>query len=361
MVFEQKEERRTVRTRQAQWLDYYDELLRLTERSQGIVIKQDSLSFYDDDSKRAFNQVMNVMMQTLVGEFLTRDDGATTQCIKSYRMVEASLCEKSGIGGIKLPRSLADYLHDATKTAAKILLGPTVRLLQQKMTTKELEQFAQTNIPAYLAHIDRYLYESWIAYGLLEALDPIEFRSIAGTPDNRFTSQKANYLETGYQVPSKDCRLPEALLKTSSNSYYAYKFEHVTEIVSYKTPCRAKDFTSAGNTTGQVCHRVLLLFKIKGFDTVPLVAQRSKKSMMAPDLVVEHLSTPEYASLEKRQEVRSRAEIVNSATPTQVVLSHEQPEVLLEDSEQKGRAFKTHAIGYRKDLLERILQPLLAG
>jgi hypothetical protein len=340
-----------------QWLAFYDEIQQLVADTPEIVIENDKLSFYDDEAKRNFHRMLDGMLYALASDVLAGEDAIESRTIDDFSHVEASLCEKSGIDAIILPRSLMEYRSNPVKTAAKVLFDSGIRLLQQQITPDELVLLAKKAVPTYLAKIDRYLYEAWIAYGVLDLLDPVEFRSVHQSLDGGFISQPADHLETGLQLSLKDYRLPEALFKTASGACYAYKFEHVTEIASYKTPCRAKDFTSAGNTVGQVCQRALLLFELEDLDTVPIIAQRSKKAMLKPVLVVEHLSAFEYSLLERRQEVRARAEIMDIDAPTRLVLLQEQPEVELEASELGARAFSTSVIGHDRDLLAQLLVP----
>jgi hypothetical protein len=341
------------------WVDHFEELSIMVEQTPEIVITKDSLSFYDTEAKAAFHRALDGVIKALIRGFAAAKLDAI--CQEAFRQVETSLCGKSGIEGIMLPKSLQDYRDNPVRTASKILFDPSIKLLQQRITRSELEQFAQANVPAYLANMNDYLYEAWIAYGLLDMLDPVEFRNVTIMSDGSLAVKAADYLKTGYQVPSSDLRLPEAILVSSSGDCYAYKFEHVTEIVSYKIPCRARDFTSAGNTAGQACKRVMILYRIANPDTVPIIAQRSKKSMLPPDLMVEHLSATEYASLEKRQEVRSRAEIADPHVPTQVVLFDERPGVELVASDQGARAFDTHIVGYDKTRLAAVIEPLFTA
>jgi hypothetical protein len=340
-----------------QWFDIYGEIQKLVAGTSDIVIENDKLSFYDDEAKKSFHRMLDGMLYALASDVLAEEDAIESHTIDGFSQVEASLCEKSGINTVILPRSLMDYRSDPVKTAAKVLFDPGIRLLQQQITPEGLVLQAKKSVPTYLAKIDRYLYEAWIAYGLLDLLDPVEFWNVDRLPDGSFISKPADHLETGLQPSLKDYRLPEALFRTASGACYAYKFDHVTEIASYKTPARAKDFTSAGNTVGQVCQRALLLFELEDLDTVPIIAQRSKKAMLKPALVVEHLSAFEYGLLERRQEVRARAEIMNTDAPTRLVLLQEQPEVDLEASELGARAFSVSVIGHDRDLLAQLLVP----
>jgi hypothetical protein len=327
-----------------------------------ISVGRDALSFGDAEAKQAFYGHLDDLTSALVDEYLAPVPGLLrTSAQQRFDEVEASLKATAGIVGVELSRTLDDYRHDARSTAARLLFGAAIRLLQGRMDAKGLVAFVKKEVPAHLAETDRYLYEAWVAYGLIELLGPVGFHAVQRVAEGAFEARPTDRIVLGAQAASRDYRLPEALFVTTSGSCFAYKFEHSTEIVSYTQPCRARDFTSGGNTARQVCHRVLLLYKVDDPAVVPVIAQRSKKSMRAPDLMVEHLSSLEYASLDKRQEVRSRSELADCPRPTQVVLREARPDVSLGPKETGLRAFATHVVGHDRTALAAVLEPLQAS
>jgi hypothetical protein len=349
-------------TQQKAWEESYRDLRALVEADSSISVAQGALSFGDAEAKQAFYGHLDAMASALVDEYLAPVPGLLrTPAQRLFDEVEASLRARAGIVQIELSRTLDDYRHDPRSTAAHLLFDASIRLLQGRMDHTGLVDFVTGRIPAHLAETDRYLYEAWVAYGIVELLGPVGFHAVQGTEEGAFEARPTDRIVLGSQPPSRDYRLPEALFVTASGACFAYKYEHSTEIVSYRQPCRTRDFTSAGNTARQVCHRVLLLYEVEGPATVPVIAQRSKKSMRAPDLMVEHLSSLEYASLDKRQEVRSRSELADCPRPTQVVLREAQPDVRLGPKEAGPRAFATRVVGYERTALAAVLVPLQAS
>ncbi|MDR1015564.1 MAG: hypothetical protein LBL86_11415 [Coriobacteriales bacterium] len=298
------------------------------------------------------------MTENLLKDFSTLDHDLTDWCRAAFREVEASLVRKTGIRGIRLPVILSEHLDNPADSAAKVLLAPCVSLLQRRITEDEIEQFVRVDLASRLTDLSRCLYEAWIAYGLIDLLEPTEFKGVMLMPEGDPRPCQLDYLELGFQMPDGDLRLPEALFTTALGEQYAYKFESVTEIAFYRVSPRRREFSCAGNTVNQVCHRAFLLYRRENSDEVPIIASREKRNMLSPDLMVEHLSADEYASELRRKELSLRIQIARPNNPLQVVFWQEQPEGDPASDDSNRQFYETSVVGTSRVELAKLLVPL---
>jgi hypothetical protein len=331
------------------WLSYYDDIVSYLQSSDGIILTADALSFTDQEQKVGFHSRLDAMTRAVAEDSLAamRDQADEEQIVlaqsaKNFRLLASSLCSRCELSEIRLPAPMQGCLSDEPQVCKNLLFWPSLGLLRGNIAADAYLSATRESIAVLISDIRRSLYEAWAYYGIIDALAPVRFWDVLpsepgapsapgapgapGAPSahDGLTIVPASCLRLGYQPPLVDYRLPEAVFVTQDGSCFAYKIEHSAELESYKRPCGKLDFTKDGDTSAMVCRRVLLLYRLKSpTDVVPL-AVRSKKHMLAPELMVEHLSASELLDERKRQAVCHRAELTGCIRPTQVVLASEQ-------------------------------------
>jgi hypothetical protein len=343
------------------WLDCYEELKALIGENPSIRMGKGFVSFASQDAKALFHALMKEMTRLFAVGVIEERRLVDREGIRAFNGIEASLCARSGIEGIALPKAMADYLADPLQSADRILSEPALWLLQGQLDPSGFSQLAKERylVPRF-AELDRYLYEAWIAYGLIDALDPVEFWNVRVNDESAFCSSRTNNLRMGHQIRLRDFRLPEAMFRAAGGDCWAYKIERKPELYHYDDPGRKRDFTAGGNTENHSGRRSLMLYRIDGVESVPVIAQRSKRYVMPPDLLVEHLSVEELASPDTRETLGHLNRVLRCVRPIQVALRGDEDEQVLggQGILDSPNGFVTHAVGYGKKSLQMIARQL---
>jgi hypothetical protein len=322
-----------------------------------VILRPGLLSFAAPEAKAEFNSRLEAMTEALVATIATRGGLIDHVGITALSEVTASLCAMGGIEAISLPKALRGYMENPLRSADRVLHAPIVGLLRQDMTVEQFEEDARWLLLSLFDDLNRYVFEAWLAYALIERLSPVAFKVVEALGEDCFIVEDAQSLELGFQRQLKNVRLPEALFKTASGEAYAYKFEKSSEVEFYAQDSKCKDRTAGGNTADQTCHRTLLLYRIEGFDSAPVLAQRKMGHLMIPDLIVEHLGLNDLASAEMLRWARDRAMLFDGTDRMQAVLAGNPDAALLEEA-RAAHAFQFHNVCYDEPALAPVLAPL---
>jgi hypothetical protein len=340
------------------WSAAWNGLLHFTNAASGIAYTHNSIAFNSKDDKSRFYELFNYA----INSYLHQDSGHTSSVdydgIRAIRAVEHSVCRRAGIAQIRYPQMLMEYVHEPNLALAKALFGTFMLLVQSQASVKTLNEMVSSVLQAHIADLNRYLFETWLCFAFIDYLHPVEFRIMVLDDNGELETRRAESLEVGYQTPLKDYRLPEASFRTSKGACYAYKFENSNEIAYYTTPNKCKDVTAAGSTSGLVCHRSLLLYRIDGLDTVPVLARRSFGYSLSPELMVEHLSEAEYSSKAVLSQVRKRPLLFAGNVPLHIVL-RERSIMGPVKGHSIPHPLSVYRLGYEGHDFRQVLMPLL--
>ena len=160
----------------------------------------------------------------------------------------------------------------------------------------------------------------------------------------------------GSQVTSPERRIPEAVFQTADGRTFAMKSEVAGEIDFYGRKIqRRRDNSFGGNTAELLAHRVLLLYRIPSVDRIPLLVDRDKPAVLAPDLVCEYLRPVEMERPLFVSQFVERINTLRAKRPVQVITYGEEgtfPDGMNEDA--TVAPYERRVVGMDESALVRI-------
>jgi hypothetical protein len=278
-----------IKSEEKEWNARYEELLSFMDVSEDIHFSASSLAFLSEESKTAFYTQLNKLTLAFVASSEETQKAIGSDGIAAYEQVAKSLCEKTGFFGVVLPAALESYLENERQALAGSLRSAFMMCLQRKTSVLDSETIANSFLKERIAILEQRLFETWLAYALIDSLDPVEFREAVLSLNEELMPIPADNVYLGYQLSVKDLHLPEALFRTKSGAVYAYKFEKLDELFRYGVPALKNENSAMGTSESQLCHRIFLLYRIDDFDRVPILSNRAEGFALTPSLMVECL------------------------------------------------------------------------
>ncbi|MEE8716504.1 MAG: hypothetical protein SOI26_09370 [Coriobacteriales bacterium] len=287
---------------------------------------------------------------------LTREvlgDGTLDRAVMAARGCRRSverMTRGTGLARFCLGDRVERFLDDPLASIAESALGPIVDALavgvgapatatSRRESAVAVAEAASRDAAGRLANqaeqLIRCAYEGWAYYGIVAHLDPIRFYGVMSSDTVEVHPVETDRIDAGWQCPSPERRMPEAVFETRDGRVFAMKSEAARELDFYGIRIvRRRDQSASGNTAGLVCHRALLLYRLPYVQSVAVTTDREKLRITPTDMTVEvlrpdEMSVPAYVSA-----FVARCNAVPSRRPRQVITFDDGggfPDGMLED------------------------------
>jgi hypothetical protein len=261
-----------------------------------------------NEVKQSFYAAFDSTRRSFVKDYCLTLPERVTMLSQFFRQTEHTLCTQTQVEAIVLPHSLRTFVDDPATALSDCLYDILMSLLQKKLSIRRFEREAQELLDTTTSILYRSGYEFLVFYRILESLGPreawrVEFDE-ALMPKRTATTS----IEPGYQQAFAQRRVPEMVLGTRDGSWFSVKTESAPEIGYYDMPiARRRDNTLAGDSQAIVGHRVMMVHRLADPDNIPTIADRDKKRVVSPSIVVEVSSAEELSIKACRLALGNRA------------------------------------------------------
>ena len=210
----------------------------------------------------------------------------------------AAVCEDlsraAGLAKVALPGRLEAFAANPAKALAVPLQSVVIDALSGRVALSEADGQARRCVRATADALARGAYEAWVYLGVLASLGLVRVWAVGCGDGQTACVAPTDVLTMGAQVPSRERRFPEAVVRCVDGRVFALKCEAAREIDYYDalTPV-ARDTSAGGNTAGMLGHRVLLLYQLESPEKVQATVDRKQRLQRFADLAVEVLAPAE--------------------------------------------------------------------
>ena len=329
------------------------------DNSGDIIITSQSLAVPEERREGFYRLVENAqkgIARHVLGDLADKGERLAERCARR----QEQLIEGTDLKGFHLPRTLESFMADPMLTMAKPAFGIILEGLQKELSFKEMEEQAARQVVPFCKDLLRAAYEAWLYYGVVKALRPVRYYGIWSPDTVELQVMETDTVNVGSQVTSPERRMPETDFVTEDDQVFARKSEVAEELDFYGVrPARCCDFSSGGNTVDQIAHRVLLIYRLRAVDQVPLLADRERLYVLPSDLMCEFLLPEEMEHPRAVAQFVSRIKTVRSRRPVQVLTADargELPAGLMEDPMMPP--IERRAIGGDEQKLEAVARRL---
>lgn len=230
------------------------------------------------------------------------------------------LCQATGLKCYVLAPRLEQFLQHPREAVARPLQSTVVDITSGALPIEQVDTAAREAIRAPFDVLVRSAYEAWAYITALLALKPVRMWAIDADDAGRTSAIQTEEVWVGWQKPSRELRIPEAVLQTEDGSTFAVKTECAREIDYYDTlEPMARDNSAGGNTHELLCHRLLLLYRLSNELAAACVVDRKKKVQTSCDLALEVLSPNEMDNPSYLGAFIQRARKLRTKRPLQIL------------------------------------------
>ncbi|MEC4175504.1 hypothetical protein VIN30_03475 [Adlercreutzia sp. R7] len=234
--------------------------------------------------------------------------------------VRDDLCRAAGLSRYALAPRLEQFVADPRAAAARPLQALVLDAASGLVPLAEVDGAAREVARAPFEVLLRAAYEAWVYLGVASALAPVRFWAVAAGGPDSLVAVETDEVRAGWQVPSRELRVPEAMFRTHEGETYALKMECAREIDYYDAIAPlARDTSAGGNTYELLSHRVLLLYRLADERAVVPVVDRKEKHQVHCDLAVSVLAPREMENRSYLGAFIQRAQKLRIKRPLQVV------------------------------------------
>lgn len=308
------------------------------------------------ERREEFYARLEEISRSLAGSLLGDRAVEGAEMAARCRAVREELVTRTGLEEFRLPSALENLIASPFSAFARPIFGLMMDGIQQGLSEEEIEERAARALPPFADDLLRNAYEAWAYYGIIAALKPIRFYGIQSPDTVQVNVVETGAVQVGYQVTSPERRLPEAVLETADGRFFAMKSESAGEIAFYGTKIQRKqDFSSGGNTTDVLTHRVLLLYCLEKRQDAGLLANREKLYIRPADLICEYLLPGEMSGIYPASCFAERMRTIRSRRPVQVLTLDDRgefPEEIRKDP--KLPKWERVVVGYDREKLAEI-------
>ncbi len=194
--------------------------------------------------------------------------------------------EKATGARVILPAELDAFRKDRILGSSEPIMGSLLSFVQGTLSSDDLLGQAEREIAPLFGLLTTCAYETWMAYEAVLALKPKAVYLADTFDQSKVIATPTNMLPLGRQMYSAVMRLPEAVFDCG-DSFWAIKNELSSELDFYASkPLRRRDFSAGGDTRGTLGRRLLMLYRIPGLDSIPILANRDLKIVYPPDAII---------------------------------------------------------------------------
>lgn len=279
----------------------------------GVLLTPTSLTVAADQ-RDAFYGRVETIQRLLAAEVLGEDIVRAEHLAEALRAVRQRLSERTGLARYGLPSRLEQFADEPAMTLARPLQGLVIDAASGAVGFSQVESATRETLGQTFEVLVRNAYEAWAYLSVLEALKPVQFWAVASDGAEGARALESDEVRVGWQVPSRELRVPEAVVRTEAGEYFAVKTECAREIDYYDALAPlARDTSAGGNTEKLLAHRVLLLYRLENENQVRPVVDRRRKVQVPCDLAVtvlgpREMSNPAYlgAFVNRARKLRMR-------------------------------------------------------
>lgn len=240
--------------------------------------------------------------------------------------VRDALCRRAGLSRYALAPRLEQFAADSRSAAARPLQALVLDAVSGALPLAEVDGAAREAATAPFEALVRAAYEAWVYLGVVSALGPVQFWALVPDGEGSVALAETDEVRAGWQVPSRELRVPEAVLRARDGARWALKMECAREIDYYDALAPVARDTSAGGSTHElVAHRVLLLYRLPDGSPAAPVVNRKKKLQVPCDLAVSVLAPREMENRSCLGAFIQRGQRLRTKRPLQVVTYGEAP------------------------------------
>lgn len=298
------------------WSAALHELQQWVQTQEGLELTPTKLSAPKSSREAFYDRVGGV--QGLLAEVVLGDDLAQAEPLAhQLNATREAFCQATGLGRYSFAPRLEQFIADPYGAATRPLQSVVIDAVSGFLVSDQLESAARQAVQAPFAGLLRNAYEAWVYLTALLALDPVQIWAVDTDGADQTVAIPSDEVRVGWQKPSRELRLPEAVMRTKNGETFAVKTECAREIDYYDTlEPPARDTSAGGNTHELLCHRMLLVYRLTDESVVAPVVDRKKKVQTHCDLALEVLSsgemtTPTYlgAFIQRAQKLRTKRPI----------------------------------------------------
>lgn len=287
--------------------------------TDGVVLTQTSLSVARSVREEFYERV-NRVQGLLVGELLGSRLEDARVLAEALAATLVSLKDLASLQSVELPSKLAAFVEHPEKALSESIFTLVIDGLSGRCALSSVESEARREIESSYQVLVRNAYEAWAYLGIVTSLAPVRFWAVAPNHDGGVSAVSTESLRIGWQVTSRELRLPEAVFQTGDGYTFAMKCEAAREIDYYDAIApRARDTSACGNTEGMLCHRVLLLYRLGGPELVGATVNRKTKVQVPCDLAVSVLAPREMENAAYLSAFVNRLRILRTRQPVMVL------------------------------------------
>lgn len=344
-----------------EWIKRLDDLQNYVASHPEIVVTKSRLSIPKNYRSEFFDKVLQIQIR-LSEKILGKKIEEGLEVAKHCLHIRNQLLEMTGLKEFRLASQIESLLERPKETIAKPIFELTLDVIQQRITTKEMEVQAGRMIDSFYRDLIRATYEAWAYYGIVAALEPVKFYDVYSLDTVKIQAVETDTIIIGSQIISPERRLPEAIFETKDGQIYAMKSEVARELDFYNQKMeKRRDSSSGGNTVDVIAHRVLLLYKLESINDIPLIANRDKLSILPNDLMCEFLLPEEIEQPSFFSLFYERINTMRSRQPMQILTFDEQGRIPAEFLKKDiAPSFEKKPIGLNERKLQDIANLLKA-
>lgn len=326
---------------------------------EGIDLAPGRISVRKPLREEFYRQVEQV--QGLLAEEVLADGLSEAEVLAArLAAVRDDLCQAAGLSRYALAPRLEQFVADPRAAAARPLQSLVLDAASGMFSLAEMDGAAREAARAPFEVLVRAAYEAWVYLAVLSALRPVHFWAITTDGTGAVAAVETDEVRAGWQVPSRELRVPEAVLRTREGETWALKMECAREIDYYDALVPPARDTSAGGSTHELlAHRVLLLYRLPDGKSAACMVDRKKKLQVPCDLAVSVLAPREMENRSYLGAFVQRSQKLRTKRPLQVVTygatSGFPPEMAADPA---APAVRCHQVGIDQGALDAVVAEL---
>ena len=274
--------------------------------------------------------------------------------------VRQQLYAGSSLKRYRLPASVENLITDPERAVSAPLFELVMDSLQHHLEPEETEDRAEQLLRPFLKDLQRGAYEAWAYLNIVAAWKPVRFYGIVTSDFSRLTAAETDEVIMGHQMSSPDKRLPETVFETADGRTLAVKCEVGLELDYYgEKVSREKGYSSGGDTTDELSHRVLLVYRFPSPQEVALTADAEKAFVRPTELTCSFLLPSEMENEYLFSSFVRHIRTVRSLRPVQVLSFDDSgafPSAYAEDP--RVPKWERVTVGYDTEQLRKIASKL---
>ncbi|MEC4272546.1 hypothetical protein VJ923_05150 [Adlercreutzia sp. R25] len=301
------------------WGSALGELRRWASAQEGVKLAPGKISV-PKPARDEFYRRASQVQKLLAASVLADEMAAAEVLARRFSSAREGLCRAAGLSRYALAPRLEQFVEDPREAAARPLQALVLDAASGLVPLAEVDGAAREAARAPFEVLLRAAYEAWVYLSVVSALGPVRFWVVAAEGPDSLVAVETDEVRAGWQVPSRELRVPEAVFRTREGETYALKMECAREIDYYDAMVPlARDTSAGGNTFELLGHRVLLLYRLADEGSVAPVVNRKEKRQVHCDLAVSVLAPREMENRSYLGVFIQRAQKLRIKRPLQVV------------------------------------------